>query len=143
MLTAEAASMLKLKNSNDDDIVLDSSLLEDVIVGIGLGAMDSNSPNVGMSNDDDNNDVYRCHLVGLLFWVQTLESNIPTALSLDPLDMSMAQRNFVSHYYSAGGGSGGGGGGDGSRRARCKGNVVEEEVEEDNDGFSSLGGHKR
>ncbi len=52
-LVSEAVSMLKLKNCNDDGIVLDGSLLEDVVVGIGAGAMDGNSLAVGMSNDDD------------------------------------------------------------------------------------------
>jgi hypothetical protein len=69
-----------------------------------------------------------------------LESNIPTPLSLDPLDMSMPQRSFVSHYYSVGGGSGVVGGS--SRHTRGKGKVREEEVEEDNEGFLSSGSGK-
>jgi hypothetical protein len=67
--------------------------------------------------------------------VQTLELNIPTLSSLDPLDMSRLQRNFVSHYYSAGRDSGVVGGG--GRHTHCKGNVREEDVEEDNDRFLS------
>jgi hypothetical protein len=106
VLAAEAASAIKLKTDNDDDVVPDGSLLEEVIAGIGVGAMGSNIPDVGMSNEDDDDDDVRCHHpAGLLFfWVQTFGSNIPTPLSLDPLDMLMMQRNFASCYYSAVGG---------------------------------------
>jgi hypothetical protein len=54
-------------------------------------------------------------------------------LSLDPINVSTLQRNFVSHYCSAGGGSGVVGSGSGHTRG--KGNTREEEAEEDNDGF--------
>ncbi len=144
MLAAEARFMLKLKNSNDNGLVVDGSLLEDVVMGIGAGAMDSNSPNVGTSDNDNDNDIRCCHLEGQLFWVQMLKLNILMPSLLDLFDMSTAQRNFVSHYYSAGGdggvvGSGSGGG----RHAHGEGNSGEEEAEEDNDGFSSSGGSKR
>jgi hypothetical protein len=138
----EAASALKLKNSKDDAVVVDGSLLEDVVAGIGAGAMDGDSLDVGTSNEDDKeDDIYCPHLAGLSFWVQKLESNILTPSSLGPLDMSTVQRNLVSHYYSMKGDGGivvGGGG------CTCsEGNVGEEEAEEDNNGFSSLGGGKR
>ncbi len=68
--------MLKLKNGNDNNVVMDSSLPEDVVVGIGTGAMDSNSPNMGTFDDDDNDDVHCCHPAGPSFWLQTLELNI-------------------------------------------------------------------
>ncbi len=102
MLTAEAASMLKLRNGDDDGAVMDGSLLEEVVVGFGLVPMDGNSPVVGMYDDDDEVDVRRRHLAGPLFWVQTLESNTLTPPLSDPLDMSTAQKNFISHYYSTG-----------------------------------------
>ncbi len=57
MLAVEATSTLKLKNSNDNGVVVDGSLLEDTVAGIGAGAMNSNSPVVGMSDDDDDDDV--------------------------------------------------------------------------------------
>jgi hypothetical protein len=67
--TAEAASALKLKNGDDDSIVLDGSLLEGVVAGIGVGAIDGNSPNVEMSDDDNGDDVHHCHPAGPSFWV--------------------------------------------------------------------------
>jgi hypothetical protein len=51
VLAAEAASLLKLKNSNDNGVVVDSSLLD--FARIWMGAIDSNSPNVGTSDNDD------------------------------------------------------------------------------------------
>ncbi len=78
--------------------------------------MDGDIPIVGMSNDDNNDDdddIRHCHLVCPLFWLRTLELNISTLPLSDPLNMSTAQKNFFSHYYSIrGGGSGvvGGGG---------------------------------
>jgi hypothetical protein len=69
VLTAEAPSTLKLKNNNDDDVVKDGSLLEDILAGIGAGAMNIDSPNVGTSDDDDNNYIRRHHLAGPSFWV--------------------------------------------------------------------------
>jgi hypothetical protein len=101
-LAGEAASTLKLKNGDDDGIIVDCSLLEDVVTGIGAREMDGNSPDVGMSNNDDNNDVHSHHLSGPSFWVQMLKSNIIMLLLFDPLNMSMAQRNFASHYYRTG-----------------------------------------
>ncbi len=95
--------MLKLKNGDDDSIVLDSSSLENVVAGNGAGAMDGNSPGVGTFDNDDDNDVCRLNLEGPSFWVQTLEWNILTPSLSDPLDMSATQRNFVSHYCSGGG----------------------------------------
>ena len=66
--------------------------------------MVGDSPDVGTS-DDDEDDVSRRHAAGLSFWeVRTLKSRIPMLLSSDPLGMSMAQRNSVSHFYSVGGG---------------------------------------
>ncbi len=59
----------QIKIGDDDSAVLDGSLLEDVVMGIGAGAMDGDSPNVGMSNDNDDNDVHHCHLAGPSFWV--------------------------------------------------------------------------
>ncbi len=106
MLPTEAASVLKLKNNDDDGIVLDGSLLEDVVSGIGAGAMDDDSPHMGTSDNNNDDDVHRCHLAGLSFWVQTLKLNILISLSLDPLDMSTAQRNFASHHCSMGRGGG-------------------------------------
>jgi hypothetical protein len=64
--------------------------------------MDGDNLNVGMSDNDGDDDVCHHHPAGLLFWVQMLESSIPMPLLSDPLDMSMLQRNFVSHYYSMG-----------------------------------------
>ena len=61
-----------------------------------------------------------------------LKLRIPMLSLLDPLGMAMAQRKFVSHYYSVGGG----GGSDGGivvvvgRSAHSKGNVSDEEAEE-------------
>jgi hypothetical protein len=52
---------------------------------------------VGTSDNNDNDDVRCRHPAGLLFWVQMLKSNIPMSLLSDPLNMSMVQRNFVSH----------------------------------------------
>jgi hypothetical protein len=84
---------------------VDGLLLEDVVARIGPGAMDGDSPNVKTANDDDYNDICCHNLAGLSFWMQMLKLNILTPLSSDPLDMSMAQRNFVSHFYSVGGDS--------------------------------------
>jgi hypothetical protein len=103
--------------------------------------MDGSSPIVGMSDEDDDDDIHHCHLEGLLFWVQTLESNIPMPSLSDLLDSSTTQRNFVPHYYSMGGADGGIVVG-GSKCACGKGNVGEEEAEEDNNRFLSLGGGK-
>jgi hypothetical protein len=50
----------------------------------------------------NNDDVHRCYLAGPSFWVQTLKSNILAPSLLDPLDMLMAQKSFVPHYYSTG-----------------------------------------
>ncbi len=76
-------------------------------MGIGAGAMNNDSPNVEMSDNNDDNDVSRLHPAGLLFWgVQMFESRIPMLLSSNPLRMSTAQRKLVSHYYSMGGDSG-------------------------------------
>jgi hypothetical protein len=98
MRAAEAVSVLNLKNGYDDDVVNNGSLLENVVAGIGAWAMDSDSPDVKTSNKNNTDDVHCCHPAGPLFWVQMLESNIPMPLLPDPLDMSMALRNFVSHY---------------------------------------------
>ncbi len=115
--------MLKLKNSDDNGLVVDGSFLEDVVVGIGAGAMDGNSPNVGTSDNDNDDDVRRRHPAGPLFWVQMLKLNILTPSLSDLFDMSSAQKNFVSHYYSTGGNGGiVGGGGSGGRRTRGEGN---------------------
>jgi hypothetical protein len=43
---AEAVSVLKLKNGNDDSVFVDGSSLEDAVAGIGMGAMNGNSPTV-------------------------------------------------------------------------------------------------
>jgi hypothetical protein len=91
------------------------------------------------NDDDDNDDVGPHHPAGPLFWVHTLKSNIATPSSSDPLNMSTVQRNFVSKHGGGVGGIVGGGGG----RVRGEGNVGEEEAEEDNDGFLSMGGGKR
>jgi hypothetical protein len=48
VLKVEATSTLKLKNGNDDGIVVDGSLLEDAVMGIGEGAMNGNSPTMKM-----------------------------------------------------------------------------------------------
>jgi hypothetical protein len=112
-------------------------LLEDTVAGIWAGVMDGDSPNVGTSDEDNNDDVRCRHLPSQSFWVKMLKLNILTPLSLNPLDMSMVQKNFISHFYSAGGdgciivGSG--------RQALGKGNIGEEETEED----KSSGGGKR
>ncbi len=84
-------------------VVVDGSLIEDVIAGSGAGELNIDSPDVGRSDDDDDDDVRRLHLAGPTFWVRTLESNISMRSLSDPLNMSTAQRNFVSRYYSAGG----------------------------------------
>ncbi len=97
--------MLKLKNGDDDGIVVDSSLLEDVIAGFGAGAINTDSPKVGTSDNNDNDDIHHCHPVGQLFWVLTLESNIMTLSLSDSPDVSTVQRNFISHYYSVRGDS--------------------------------------
>ncbi len=70
MLTAEAegTSMLKLKNGDDNGVVVDSSLLEDIVAGIEAGTMNIDSPKVGTSDDDDDYDVRHCHLAGPSFW---------------------------------------------------------------------------
>jgi hypothetical protein len=104
--------------------------------------MHDDSPDVGTSDDDDDNDVSCCHPAGLLFWgVQTFESRIPILSSSNPLRVSTAQRKLVSLYYSVGG-----------MVASLllavevhavKGNIGYEEAEEDNDESSSLGGGKR
>jgi hypothetical protein len=73
---AKAASALKLKNSNDNGVVVDNSLLEDVVAGIGSGAMNGNSLVVGTSDNNDNNDVHCRHPVGPPFWVKMLKLNI-------------------------------------------------------------------
>ncbi len=62
MLAAEAASALKLKNGNDYGVVLDGSLLEDIVTGIGPGVMNGNSPNVGTSKNNDKYDIHCHHL---------------------------------------------------------------------------------
>ncbi len=85
--------------------------------------MNDDSPDVGTSNDDDDDDVSHCHPAGLSFWgVRTFESRILMLSSSNPLRMSMAQRKFVSHYYSVGGDGGiivvGGGGSARSERQR-------------------------
>ncbi len=49
--------------------VVDRLMLEDVIAWIGAGAMNIDSPDVGKSNNDDDNDVHCRHPVSLLFWV--------------------------------------------------------------------------
>ena len=105
--------------------------------------MDGDSPNVGTS-DDDNNDVSRCHAAGWLFWgVRTLESRIPMLLSSDPLGMSTAQRKSVSHFYSVGGGGMVASLLLAAEAHTAKGNVRDKESEEDNDGSSSSSGGKR
>ncbi len=66
---AEATFALKLKNSNDNSVDLDGSLLKEVVAGIGARAMDGKSPKVGTS-DNINNDDIRCrHLAGPSFWM--------------------------------------------------------------------------
>ncbi len=103
MLMAEPASALKLRNGIDEGVFIDGSLLEDIVAGIEMGAMDDDSPDVGTSDDNNkDDDVLHHHLAGTSFWVQMLELNITMPSSLDPLDMSTAQKNFVSHYYSTG-----------------------------------------
>jgi hypothetical protein len=62
VLEAEAASTLKLKNGNYDGVVVDGSSLEDIVTGNGAGTMDGNSPIVGMSDDDNDDDVHHRHL---------------------------------------------------------------------------------
>jgi hypothetical protein len=69
--------------------------------------MKIDSPDVGSSDNDDDDEVHRHNPAGPSFWVQMLESNILMPSSLDPLDTSIVQRNFVSHYYSPGVGGGG------------------------------------
>jgi hypothetical protein len=73
---------------------------------LGGGGINIDSLDVGMSDNDDDDDVHFHHPAGPSFWVQMLKSSISTLLSSDPLDMSMVQRNFVSHYYSTSGGGG-------------------------------------
>ena len=69
--------------------------------------MDDDSPDVGTTDVDDDDDVSRCHPAGLLFWgVRTLKSRIPMLSLPDPLGMLMTQRKFMSHYYSMGGDGG-------------------------------------
>ncbi len=41
---AKAASVLKLKNGDDNGVILDGSLLEDAVAGIGVGVMNGDSP---------------------------------------------------------------------------------------------------
>ncbi len=106
MLVVEAVSTLKFKNGNDYGIVLNGSLLEDIIAEIGVGAMNNDSPNVGTLDEDDNNDVHHHHPACPMFRVQMLKSNISMLSSSDPLDMSTMQSNFVSHYCRVGGGGG-------------------------------------
>ncbi len=67
MLAAEAASTIKLKNGNDDGVVMDGSSLEDVIAGIGARAKDGNSSVVGMSDNHADYDVSRRSPAGPLF----------------------------------------------------------------------------
>ncbi len=93
----------QIKKGNDDSVVGDGSLLEDVMVGIGAGAMNIDSPDVGTSDDNDNNDIHHHHPAGQSFWVQCSNWIYQHHCCLEPLDMSMVQRNFVSHYYSVGG----------------------------------------
>ena len=58
-------------------------------MGIGAGVMNDDSPDVGTSNDDDDDDVSHCHPAGLSFWgVRTLESRIPMLSLSDSLGMS-------------------------------------------------------
>jgi hypothetical protein len=127
----------------------------------GVGNFDGAAGRVGNDNnrdDDDNCNDYNNyddyedgrHCSGgsgrgtRRTWVQMLESNIPALSALDPLDMSTAQRDFISHhYYSTGGGDDNGDVLGGGRRVRNKGNVREEEAEEDNNGFLSSGRGKR
>ena len=68
MHAAETAPALNLKNGNDDDVVVDCSLLDDTVTGIEAGAMDGDSISVGTSNFDDD-DIRRRHLAGPSFWV--------------------------------------------------------------------------
>jgi hypothetical protein len=93
--------MLKLKNSNGAGIVVDGSLLKDIITRIGVGGINIGSPNVGTFEDNDENDVCHHHLAGPLFWVQMLESYISKRCCWILL---MVKRNFISYNYSAGGG---------------------------------------
>jgi hypothetical protein len=51
-----------LKNGNNNGIVVDGSLLEDIVTGIGAGVMDGNSPTVGMFQNEVDNDVHCSHL---------------------------------------------------------------------------------
>ena len=103
--------------------------------------MDGDSPDVGTSDDDDD-DVSHRHAAGLSFWgVRMFESRIPMLSLSNPLGMSTAQRKFVSHYYSVGGDGGIVVVGGGSTHSEV--NVGYEEAEEDNDGLSSSGGSKR
>jgi hypothetical protein len=69
--------------------------------------MNDDSPDVGTSDDDNDDAVSRRHPAGLSFWgVRTFELRIPMLSSSNPLRMSTAQRKFVSHYYSVGGDGG-------------------------------------
>ncbi len=132
----------QLKNGDNNGIVLDGSLLEDVVAGFGAGAIDGKSPNVETSDNNDDDNIRHHHPADPSFWVQMHELDIWMPLLLDSLDVSMVQGNFASHCYSVGGGGSGiiiGGSG----CAHSEGNVREEEAEQDNDGFSSSGGGKR
>ncbi len=44
VLEAEAMSALKVKSGNDDSVVMDCSLLEDTVAGIGAGVMNGDCP---------------------------------------------------------------------------------------------------
>jgi hypothetical protein len=71
--------------------------------GLGRGAIDCNSPNVGTSDNNEDINVCHHHPAGPSFWVQMLKLNILMPLLPDFLDMSPAQRSFASHYCNEGG----------------------------------------
>jgi hypothetical protein len=69
--------------------------------------MNNDSNDVGTSDDNDDDDISRCHPAGLSFWgVRTFESRILMLLSSNPLRMSTTQRKLMSHYSSVGGDGG-------------------------------------
>ncbi len=69
VLAMEATSTFKLTSGNDNSVVMDGTLLEDVVVKIRAGAMDGDSPVVGTFDNNDDNAICCCHPAGPLFWV--------------------------------------------------------------------------
>ena len=72
--------------------------------GLGGGAMNNDSPNVGTSGDKDDNDISRRHPAGLSFWgVRTFESRIHAVVVESSQDVNGAEEVRVPLLQRGGG----------------------------------------